>query len=100
MFWETISALIFLVILSVFWFPLSVVWGIAKFFLTLVFGVISAFKGSMSESALVALPLQAVISGFDAFLDIPVWMWDWAKFSHPWWALIISLVVLGMMNSK
>ena len=68
MFWETISALIFLVILSVFWFPLSVVWGIIKFFLTLVFGVIKTFKGSMSEDAFVQLPLRAVIAGFDAFL--------------------------------
>ena len=90
MFWETASAVIFLVALFYFWFPLSILWGIGVFVFRLFVSFISALDSTNFISAFLASFVAAIVSGFDAFTDIPVWLWEWAKFSHPWWAFIIS----------
>tara|TARA_B100000029_G_C16989302_1_gene746846 strand:+ start:176 stop:475 length:300 start_codon:yes stop_codon:yes gene_type:complete len=78
LFFETISAIIFLWALLHIWIPLSVCWGVLSFFIRLNDGVDYAF-----------------IFGLMSFSNIPLWLWDWAKFSHPWWALFISVISIS-----
>jgi hypothetical protein len=100
MFWETASAIIFLLVLFAVWFPLSMLWGFGVLLFSLIFAIIGAFNSHDFAFAFWAGIATAFISGFNAFTDIPVWMWDWAKYSHPWWALFISLCAGGFMSSR
>ena len=100
MFWETASAIIFLLALFVLWFPLSMLWGFGVFLFTLIIRIIGAFDSSDFAFAFWAGIASAYVSGFDAFTDIPSWMWDWAKYSHPCWALIISFCAMGFASSR
>jgi hypothetical protein len=100
MVWETISAVIFLITLLIFWFPLSLIWAIGVFVFKLALSVVAAFQSEEIISRLFTGAVTSAIDGVMSFFDIPVWLWDWAKFEHPWWAIIISIVLWGGMSSR
>jgi hypothetical protein len=100
MFWETISAIIFLFVLAVLWIPLSLLWAIGVFIFKLAIVIFGAFQVDEVLADLFFGVIGAGLSGLFAFADIPVELWDWAKFDHPWWALIISLFVGGALQGQ
>lgn len=93
MFWETVSA-IFLLIASVYiWLPLSLVLAFIVFALSFVYRFIMVMSVDSTDFVgdVVEAVFMSIVNGLSALIALPTWMWDWAKYSHPWWALFISI---------
>lgn len=87
MFWETLSAILFLLVLFPLWLPVSTIWGLINFILTIA---------EVAKDDLSNIFHSAIFAGakaIEAFLSIPEWLWEWAKYEQPWWALFISIFV-------
>jgi hypothetical protein len=93
MIWEALAAVFLLLATLPLWFFASLGWGFLVATYTLVvLGIEIANRSTVDFAEFAALPLLAAMSGFGAAWSIPETMWAWAKFEHPWWALVIALL--------
>lgn len=95
MFWETVAALLLILTTFPFWVFVAVIWGLIRAVRIFVGGLFQFFGSSTFDWSEVWLILvAAIIEGVRSAWSIPAWVWNWAKFEHPWWAVIIALVIL------
>lgn len=67
-------------------------WGVILFLFWIVAGSVDAFTSPHAGlEQILLVPLAAILSAFNGAWSVPVWIWTWAKFDHPWWAFFIAL---------
>jgi hypothetical protein len=94
---ETLAAIIFLGGLFPIWFPASVIYALGTALLAFIMVAFSlAQHGGASSLVLVLAPVD---EAFKAFVAIPSWGWSWAKFEHPVWAWVISMVSIAVLSN-
>lgn len=97
---ESLAAAVLLFFTFPFWFFIAIVWGLIK--TALSFGVLTiAFIRSDSRQAeeLLRIILDPILQGFASAFSVPSYIWNWAKFEHPWWAVVIALCAAGLLGS-
>lgn len=92
LFWETVAAVILILASLPIWTFVALIWGLIR--LVLVF-VASIFAMTSIEE-IWAVPLLAIAAGIEAAWSVPTAIWTWAKFEHPWWAVIIAFVLVSL----
>lgn len=97
---ETIAAALFLVGLWPVWFFVGLGWGAIKGVIVLVVALISLLDNSFDAENLLAIPVVAALEAASAAWSVPSWVWEWAKFNHPWIAAIIGFVGLTAQAQK
>lgn len=101
MFWETVAAMLLLLGILPFWLFISVAWGSIGAVLSLVGASGPLLDGSSLDAGqFLAIPAGAVTEGFSAAWGVPAAIWTWAKYDHPWWAVILGLAMLGFGGSS
>ena len=118
-----LNAAAFMIITVLFWGSLTAIFVFAAFMCGLllfillcgfgIFSIIMSISGSPETSISFIDNLLNVIA--KVFLQIPLtvarmwnwgkiipeWVWEFARYDHPWIALIISLICLSLLgNSK
>jgi len=68
-------------------------WGLLLFFIHSIISLINAFSAHDFFKHFIDGVGYAFVRGLMAFTDMPLWLWDWAKFSHPWLAFFISIPI-------
>jgi len=99
MFWETLAALLLLGASFPIWLFVAAIWGALQAGLTLLHFFVLLLKSHNPDILWIA-PLQAIVDGWSAAWSIPSAIWTWAKFDHPWWAVIIALLLALAGGSK
>lgn len=98
---ETLAALVFLLFTAPAWVLIAILWGIFKAAITFVHVLIEAPRDETFEISdiwiAVALP---VIQGVASAVSVPAAMWNWAKFGHPWWAILIAFVAFSFWSRR
>lgn len=99
MFWETVAAVILIVGTPPLWLLVALAWGFlsgAWFFLVAGFSIVTEW----AISEIWGVPVVAVVEAFSSAWSVPVEIWAWGKFEHPWWAAIIGLFCIGAAKSR
>lgn len=92
MFWETLTAIFLLLAALPLWLFAAWAWGVILFLFWIVAGSVDAFTSPHAGlEQILLVPLAAILSAFNGAWSVPVWIWTWAKFDHPWWAFFIAL---------
>jgi hypothetical protein len=101
MIWETIAALMLIFSTLPIWFFVALLWGFIRAAFTF-FTYLVAFVDSspVDWSQIWIIPLTAILQGFASAWSIPSGIWNWAKFEHPWWAVLISLVCFVLLGGS
>ena len=93
-----ILAIVFIICTSPIWLSLGFIWGLVVFVsksVSYCFQVYSEFfKNDNFEEgffALLFVPLVALWDGFRAFFSPVSIAWNFSRYDHPFWALIISI---------
>lgn len=101
MFWETLAAIFLLLAALPLWLFAAWAWGVILFLFWIVVGTYDALTTPYAGlEQLWLVPLAAIIIAFDGAWSIPVWIWTWAKFEHPWWAFLIAMFLSVMFGSR
>ena len=114
-----INALLFIIVTIPIWGILSAIlavvavgWGILLGILKLAVGLF-AIINSIFKFVETTLPFgetvvrvlgsligeffSTVIRMWSWGFSVPDWMWSFARYEHPWWAFIISIILLVMI---
>ena len=106
-FFAFLSALFFMVISLPIWIFITALWmclvGVFYFFLLLITFAIFIFGNSNLSFldkilpilfSIITIPLRAIYEGFTYGLEIPSWLWDFARYDHPLIAFILSCIII------
>ncbi|WP_417586353.1 hypothetical protein [Pararhodobacter oceanensis] len=97
MFWETIAACVLLLGAFPLWFFAAILWGAFVAVTALIHAVFSTGSG---WDDIWAVPVGAVLVGFEAAWSVPSWIWNWAKYEHPWWAVVIGVTIIALAGES
>ena len=98
---ETLAAIFLLLAALPFWLAVAWAWGLIQFVLWIGIGTVDALTSPYAGWEQVWLvPLAATLQAFTSALSIPSWIWNWAKFEHPWWAFFIALFLSIALNTR
>ena len=101
MLWETIAALLLICATAPIWLAIGIAWGIFKAVATFVlYMIVWLDAGGAGLDAIVGIVVESIAEGMVSAISVPGWIWNWAKFEHPWWATIISLVIFGVAGEQ
>jgi len=101
MIFETIAAILFLLMTAVLWVPASVLLGFLHAAILLIFGILEIFTTEVrSPEDLFSVFSSALSYGVGSLFRIPSWLWSWAKYEHPWWAIFIALLFAVFLNNS
>jgi len=88
----------FILVTSPLWFLLGAGWAVVIFLFKMVsycFQVVSGFfrYGEDFDHLLLLLltPFVALWDAIGAFFQPIGWVWDFARYDHPWWSLVIMV---------
>lgn len=96
MFWETVAALLLIFASFPLWVVAALVWGLINAAIPFFGGImVLASEPAADWSQFLAVPVVAFSQGLSSAWSVPVEIWTWAKFEHPWWAAIIGLVLMS-----
>lgn len=101
MIFETIAALALLLLTAPGWIPISIFWGMLKAAIAFINILIEFFRDETFEisDAWIAIVVP-VIQGIASAFSVPAAMWNWAKFDHPWWAILIAFVAFNFWSRR
>ena len=99
-----VNALLFIILTIPVWGILAAIfavaavgWGILLGILKLAVGLF-AIVNSIFQFVETTLPFgETVVRMWSWGFSVPNWMWDFARYEHPWWAFIISIILLIMI---
>ena len=107
-FFAFLSALFFMVVSLPIWVFITALWmclvGVFYFFMMLIVFAISIFENNNLNFpddilpiffSIIMIPLRAIYEGVTYGLEIPSWLWDFARFDHPLIAFILSCIIIS-----
>lgn len=101
MFWETIAAILLICATAPIWLAIGIAWGTFKAVVTFViYMIVWLDAGGAGLDAIIGVVFDSVSEGIVSAIHVPAWIWNWAKFEHPWWAAIIALVIFGCAGKQ
>ena len=96
-----IPALVILVVTLPLWVAVSILISIAMFFYHFVKTYFWLFENLFYYELpwadfwgmFVFTPFYSLYKSIVAFFDLPIWIYNFARYDHPWWSLIIAFIV-------
>lgn len=98
---ESLAAAALLFFTFPLWFFVSFAWGFIKAIVT--FGVLLfAFLNSSTKQTeeVLGVILAPILQGFASAFSVPSYIWHWAKFEHPWWAVVLALIAACLFGNS
>lgn len=101
-------AAIFISLFSPLWLPLSALWCLLIFGYYILSNYLWVFQqvlfydlpASEFVGMFIFIPFYSVYMGVIAFFDIPVWIWNWARYDQTLIAFLLSVILMVVMYSR
>ena len=94
-----LAAIFFMIVLIPFWFYLSILWGIFNGFISLIKNFFSVFSDDLNLiEAVIFVFLRVISDGLSAFIELPAWLWNFARYGSPVIAFIIAIIVVVLYS--